>query len=132
MIKTCIVCGKQFEDIERGNRRKICSAECQKARVAELQRGYKRKRRAEAKENKVKVCQMCGETFIPKTKEIFCDRCKNIIVYGKPFNPKKKKKAVTLDDLLKDAKKCGFEPYEYGKYKTMKTLEKIPRIGGTI
>ena len=29
MIKTCIVCGKQFEDIERGNRRKVCSAECQ-------------------------------------------------------------------------------------------------------
>lgn len=132
-MNKCIICGKEFEVDKQHLQQNTCSLECKMERKRQVARKSHTKRRNKARE--ARECKLCGAIFKAEPGQRICLECKHAIYREAKYNtaePPKPKKAITLDDLLKDAKKCGFEPYEYGKYKTMKTLEKVPRIGGTI
>ena len=135
MKKNCVVCGKEFEVGNHKATVNACSEECRKIRQKETQTEY-RNRRAKKKSEGPRVCTFCGVEFKPINREKVCAECRRAITADTKIilreEPKPKHETVPLDERLKDAKEHGFEPWEYGKYKTMKTLEKIPKVRTTL
>lgn len=131
MKKICVVCGKEFEVGNHKSTVNTCSEECRKIRQREKQMEY-RNRRAKKKSEEPRACTFCGAEFKPENREKVCPECRKAITTDTkiilPEELKPKHEIIPLDERLKDAKKHGFEPWQYGKYKTMKTLEKIPKV----
>lgn len=93
MLKTCIVCNKEFETLNKNKR--ICSQDCIDKynesfayRICKnCGKRFKRERTPCGdfsqkqicfeceQENKKKVCENCGNKFLPKKKEKYCDIC---------------------------------------------------------
>lgn len=98
MLKTCIVCGKKYEN--RDKRSKYCSKEC--LYVLEREK-YKIK--------KEKACKDCGSLFYGRGKQLYCDCCKDIRLKNKNFETQTKKSFC---------KKCGKFLFEEKKKVTKK------------
>lgn len=108
MIKTCVICGKEFE--ARDRRMLTCSVECKKERI----------RRKYTKPKREAVCQNCGKTFeTTRNDKIYCStECCNIAhneqnkarqkLHYQPRPRKKKPKKVKLPKIIECAY-CGKE-----------------------
>lgn len=107
MEKTCIICGKTYEN--RDKRSVICSNDCYKILLRER---YK---------NKLidKTCKECGKPFLGKEKQLLCKECRQefYIKNGKKVkaNYERKKKRFIVNFFCKE---CGMHYKDEIVFKT--------------
>lgn len=74
MIKTCVVCGKEFKTIPHGTRKKYCSNECFLKIYREKRTLYSRARDRHRRPREI-ICKNCGRPFMGMYTQKYCMPC---------------------------------------------------------